>query len=67
NQTGLYRFAELWAEMTARITGVSEGGPKTPDRPLTNFFLCTRTLQIGVQTSGVMPLETAFTNNCKGL
>ncbi|MFA6556194.1 MAG: hypothetical protein WCT03_07190, partial [Candidatus Obscuribacterales bacterium] len=41
NQTGLYRFAELWAEMTARITGVSEGGPKTPDRPLTNFFLCT--------------------------
>lgn len=67
NQTGLYRFAEFWAEMTARITGAQQGGPKTPDRPLTNFFLCTRTLQTGVQTSGVMPLETSFTNNCKGL
>jgi hypothetical protein len=67
NQTGLYRFAEFWAEMTARITNKLQGGPKTPDRPLSNFFLCTRTLQFGLETSGVMPIETAYTNNCKGL
>lgn len=63
-QTGTttWKYAELWAEITARISNQQHGKPDTPDGPLTNNFLCSRALVFGVLDSGSVP--GSFTGQC---
>lgn len=66
-RTGYPRWAELWAEQTARLLGESQGKSLSPDGPLTNHFSCSRTLESLLQTNGTLPAEGSFSSNCKGL
>ena len=62
-----WRFAELWAEETADITGNSNNIAKSPIPPILNDFLCTRTLMTSVQQSNSYTVDdSGFTANCKG-
>ncbi len=62
-----WRFAELWAEQTARITGNLNNIAKSPIVPLINDFICTRTLITSLQQSDSYTVDdSGFGTACKG-